>query len=292
MEARTIRLAAAQREHRSAARRARLAGRVRLALVALVCLVVVAPFFYVITASFKDQSNLFQYPPQWIQWPPYLGNYRAVLVDQPFLRWTLNTLIYAGSVTLIKLVIDSMAGYAFARFEFRGRTVLFALFVATILVPPAALIIPLFFFVRSLGWQDTYLGLIVPCLANPVGVFMMRSFIEAVPPEIIQAARLDNAGELRIFRTIVLPLVRPGLVVLGIYVFLVQYTSFIWPLVITQSEDMRVLTTGMASMKTLFTVNWGLISAASVLALVPITLVYLMFQRQFVAASITGALKN
>lgn len=292
MEARAVRLAAAQREHRAAARRARLANGVRFALVALVCLVVVAPFFYVVTASFKDQSNLFQYPPRWIQWPPYLGNYRAVLVDQPFLRWTLNTLIYAGSVTLIKLVIDSMAGYAFARFEFRGRKVLFALFVATILVPPAALIIPLFFFVRSLGWQDSYLGLIVPCLANPVGVFMMRSFIEAVPPEIIQAARLDDAGELRIFRTIVLPLVRPGLVVLGIYVFLVQYTSFIWPLVITQSEDMRVLTTGMASMQTLFTVNWGLISAASVLALVPITLVYLMFQRQFVAASITGALKN
>jgi len=281
-----------QRAHERAARRKQIASGARHAALALIAIVILSPFFYVVSTSLKHSSALFSYPPKWFAWPLYFGNYTKVLLHTDFPRWLLNTLIVAGSATLIKIVIDSMAGYAFARLTFPGRRTLFVVMVGTMLVPPAALIIPLFIIVRWLGWNDTYVGLIIPALANPIGIFMMRSFIESLPPDIDSAARLDGASEWAIYRRIVIPLVKPGLVVLAIYTFLVQYTAFVWPLVITSSEDMRVLTTGLASMTTLFTVNWGLISAVSVLSIIPITIVFLIFQKQFVAASLAGALKE
>jgi len=281
-----------QRAHERAARRKQIGSGARHAALALIAIVILSPFFYVVSTSLKHSSALFSYPPKWFAWPLYFGNYTKVLLHTDFPRWLLNTLIVAGSATLIKIVIDSMAGYAFARMTFPGRRTLFVVMVGTMLVPPAALIIPLFIIVRWLGWNDTYVGLIIPALANPIGIFMMRSFIESLPPDIDSAARLDGASEWAIYRRIVIPLVKPGLVVLAIYTFLVQYTAFVWPLVITSSEDMRVLTTGLASMTTLFTVNWGLISAVSVLSIIPITIVFLIFQKQFVAASLAGALKE
>jgi len=258
----------------------------------VISIVILSPFFYVISTSLKDSTALFSYPPKWFAWPPYFGNYTEVLEHTDFLRWMLNTLIVASAATGIKIVVDSMAGYAFARISFPGRQALFLVIVGTMLVPPAALIIPLFIIVRWLNLNDTYIGLIVPALANPLGVFMMKSFIEQLPRDIDSAARLDGASEWAIYRRIIVPLIKPGIVVLAIYTFLLQYTAFVWPLVITNSENMRVLTTGLASMTTLFTVNWGLISAASILSLIPITIVFLLFQRQFVAASLAGALKE
>ena len=292
MSAAPIDTATAARAHRGAARRKHTMSVGRHVILVVISIVILSPFFYVISTSLKDSTALFSYPPKWFSWPPYFGNYSEVLEHTDFLRWMLNTLIVASAATGIKIVVDSMAGYAFARISFPGRQPLFLMIVGTMLVPPAALIIPLFIIVRWLGWNDTYIGLIVPALANPLGVFMMKSFIEQLPRDIDSAARLDGASEWAIYRRIIIPLIKPGIVVLAIYTFLLQYTAFVWPLVITNSENMRVLTTGLASMTTLFTVNWGLISAASILSLIPITIVFLLFQRQFVAASLAGALKE
>jgi ABC-type glycerol-3-phosphate transport system permease component len=267
--------------------------RLRWLGILVFCFVAVAPFAYVVSASFKATQSLFQFPPEWIPADPTLRNYERLLTDLPFLRWTLNTVFVAGTVALLKVTFDSMAGYAFSKLSFTGRRPVFALMLTTVMIPPAVLIIPLFFLVRDAGLLDTYWALILPPLANPIGIFMMRGFIDALPDDLEKAARIDGCGPFRTYWHIVLPLVRPGLVVVGVYAFLIQYTNFVWPLVATSSEDLYVLTTGLARLKPNFTApDWGLISAGSIAAMVPITVVFLLLQRQFVAASLAGALKE
>jgi multiple sugar transport system permease protein len=217
----------------------------------------------------------------------------VLLFDRPFLRWTLNTLFVAGSVTAIKVVIDSMAAYAFAKLDFTGRRALFAVLLGGIMIPPALLLIPLFFLVRDLGLLDTYWALILPPLANPVGIFILRGYIQALPSEVEEAARLDHCGPFRTYRHVILPLLKPGLVVVATYVFLTQYIEFVWPLVAVESDDKLLLTTGLATLRSqIQTIDWGLLNAASVLSMVPITVVFLLFQRRFVAASLTAGLKE
>jgi multiple sugar transport system permease protein len=253
----------------------------RRAVVAAFCLVAVAPFLYVVSTSLKQSRVLFDYPPDWIPDDPYLGNYSKLLSDYPFLRWVGNTLFVAGVVTAAKLLIDSMAAYALTRMHFAGRRVLLGAMVATIMIPPALLIIPLFFLVRDAGLLDTYWALILPALANPVGVLILRAFIQSVPVELEHAARVDNANPWQVYRHVILPSIRPGLVVVASYVFLVQYVDFTWPLVATESESKLLVSTGLATLKPrTINVDWGLTSAASVASMVPITVVFLLFQRR------------
>jgi ABC-type glycerol-3-phosphate transport system permease component len=251
-----------------------------------------APFFYVIAASLKDQGSLFHYPPVWVQVPPYLGNYQRLLFDSGFPRWMLNTLIVATSVTTIKLFLDSMAGYALAKLDFTGKRVVFLLMLILLMVPFAALLIPLWTIAHNLHITNTYLALILPPLANPLGVFLMRQFILALPKDLENAARLEGVSEFGIYRRIILPLVKPGLVVLAVIIFTDQFMAFIWPLVATTSDDLLVLTVGVASLRAKGGVNFGLWSAAAVMSLVPIAVFFFALQRQFLARSVAGALKQ
>jgi multiple sugar transport system permease protein len=261
--------------------------------VGLFIIFALAPFVYIVSISFKSHAALFEFPPQWFPTHPTFTNYTRLIDDHPFTRWVTNTLIFAGSVTAIKVVIDSMAGYALSKLQFTGGRLVYALLLVTIMIPVGVLIIPLFFLVRDLNLLDSYLGLILPQLANPVGIIMMRAYMESLPKDLEHAAAVDGAGPFRTFWHVVLPLVRPGLVVVGIYTFLIQYTNFVWPLVATDSTDMQVLTTGIATLKPNFVApDYGLIGAASIAAMVPITIVFLLLQRQFVAASLSGALKE
>jgi ABC-type glycerol-3-phosphate transport system permease component len=249
--------------------------------VAAFCLVALAPFLYVVSTSLKQSRVLFDYPPDWIPDHPYLGNYSKLLFDYPFARWVGNTLLVAGVVTAVKLLIDSMAAYALTRMHFAGRRIVLGAMVATIMIPPALLIIPLFFLVRDAGLLDTYWALILPALANPVGVLILRAFIQSVPLELEHAARIDNANPWQVYRHVVLPSIRPGLVVVASYMFLVQYVDFTWPLVATESESKLLVSTGLATLKPrTINVDWGLTSAASVASMVPITVVFLLFQRR------------
>ena len=159
-------------------------------------------------------------------------------------------------------------------------------------IPVAALIIPLFFIIRDMGLLNTYWALILPALANPLGIFLLRSFIVSLPDELIHSARLDGASELRIFTHLILPLISSGLVVHAIFTFMLQYTNFLWPLVAIQTESKQVLTVGISSLKSNFVIDWGLISAASLLATIPITLLFLALQRFFLAQSLSSALKG
>ncbi len=262
------------------------------AILAVAAVISLVPFLYVISTSFKSTVSLFQYPPEWIPSEPTLENFQSLLSDYPFVRWTLNSFIVAAVVTLIKVVIDSMAGYAFAKMSFPGKDALFIVVLMTLMVPFAATLIPLFIIVRDLHLTNTYPGLILPALASPIGIFMMRQFIETLPGDLENAARLDGCSEFDIFRRVILPLVRPGLVVLGVFTFMTQWTSYLWPLVIGTKEEMYTLTVGVQSLRSLFTVNWGVLSAGAVLSMLPLVLVFLFLQRYFIAGSIAGALKE
>ena len=249
------------------------------------------PFLYVVSASFKDSTSIFTYPPQLLPLPLYFGNYERLLTETGFTRWMANTLIVATAVTAIKLVLDSMCGYALAKMEFRGKRFVFASMLILLMVPIGVLLVPMWTVVHAIGINDTYLALILPPLANPLGVFLMRQFILGLPKDLENAARLDRVSEFGIYRRIILPLVKPGLVVLGVIVFTDQFMSFVWPLIATSSDDLQVLTVGLASFRAKGGVNYGIWSAAAVLSLIPMAIFFFALQRQFLARNLASALK-
>jgi multiple sugar transport system permease protein len=283
---------AAASRRRRAERQARLEQLFGHVVLIMVAITLAAPFFYVITTSLKDSSSLFHYPPQWLPIPPYTGNFQRLISDSGFPRWMANTLFVASSVTAIKIFLDSMAGYALAKLEFRGKRLVFILLLALLMVPIGVLLVPLWSVAHALGITNTYLGLILPPLANPLGVFLMRQFILGLPKDLENAARLDGVSEFGIYWRIILPLLKPGLVVLAVIIFTDQYMSFIWPLVSTSSDDMQVLTVGVASLRAKGGVDFGLWSASAVMSMVPIAIFFFMLQRQFLARSLAGALKQ
>jgi ABC-type glycerol-3-phosphate transport system permease component len=294
-------VAEAHADYARAARRHRIfgvgKGFAAYLVLLLFAVIAIGPFIYLLSPSLRQSFELFTYPPVWFPETLYWGNFDTVLNETSYYRWGLNTLIFATAVTLITLVIDTLAGYAFARLRFPGKTALFVLVISCLMIPTAAIVAPLYIMVsRMPEWShagiNTYLGMILPMVVSPLGVFMMRQFISTLPEGLVEAARLDGASELQIFRKIVLPLMKPAIVVLGIFTFMFQWVNFLWPLVITTTDDMKTLTVGIASLQGQFVTDWGVISAAAVMTMVPIIIVFLIFQRWFVQASMAGALKQ
>lgn len=252
----------------------------------------IVPFLYILSTSIKDTRSLFSYPPDWIPDQIFWGNYTKLFYETSFLNWTLNTFAIGLTITILKLIIDAMAAYSLAKMEFAGKRLITSTLLMAVAIPVAALIIPLFFIIRDMGLLNTYWALILPALANPLGIFLLRSFIVSLPDDLIHSARLDGASEFRIFTHMILPLISSGLVVHAIFTFMLQYTNFLWPLVAIQTESKQVLTVGISSLKSNFVIDWGLISAASLLATIPITLLFLALQRFFLAQSLSSALKG
>jgi multiple sugar transport system permease protein len=273
-------------------RRRRWKEFARHCVLALVAFILVAPFYYVLLASLKDSTEIFSYPPKLLPIPLYFGNYSDLLWNTGFLRWMFNTLFVATSVTVLKVFLDSMAGYALAKIEFTGKRIVFMLMLVLLMVPIGALIVPLWSLVSSLGLINTYLALILPPLANPLGAILMRQFILGLPRDLENAARLDGLSEFAIYWRIVLPLIKPGLVVLAVIIFTDQFMSFTWPLIATTSDELQVLTVGIAALRAHGGANYGLWSASAIMSLVPIGIFFFVLQRQFLARSLAGALKQ
>jgi multiple sugar transport system permease protein len=213
--------------------------------------------------------------------------FRAVLGHAGLIRWMANSFVYAGVSAVLTVLVAAMAGYGFARKRFPGREALFWSFLATLMVPFPVLLIPYFVLVSNLGGVDTYWGLIVPTLANAQAVFLMRQFIADLPDELFQAARIDGAGEVAVFRRIVLPLTTPILATLGLFVFVWHWNDFLWPLVVGQSEQMHTLTVGLAVLQSQ-NVPQGEVLAGAAISLVPSLLVVALLQRHLVD-SVAGA---
>jgi len=251
------------------------------------------PLYWMVTTAIKPPTNVMSLPPEWIPTSFTLDNFREAFARNPVLRWTINSLIVAVGVTAFQLIFATMAGYGFAKKSFPGREILFWLYISSMMVPTFAIIIPLFTLMADYGLVDTYWGLIAPGLSAPFGVFLMRQFIQTLPTELIDAAKIDGCGEFRVFWDIILPLAKPGLAVLGIFVFMGQWSSFLWPLIITNSNDMRTLMVGFALLANReLRVNYGAMMAAATYMALPMLVVFFAFQRYFLRGITIGGIKG
>lgn len=235
------------------------------------------PFYAMVILSLKPQMAV-DFPSSLFPWNLSTASYGQVLGAQNTLRWAGNTFIYAVVSVVAVLLLSSMAGYAFAKKRFHGKEVMFWSFLAMLMVPFQVTLIPTFILLAKFGGMDTYWGLIIPTIANAQAVFLMRQFIQSLPDELFDAARIDGAGEFRVFYALVLPLCRPVLATLGIFVFLWHWNDFLWPLVIEQNSQMWTLTVGISSLQQK-NVPLSVMLAGSVVALVPIFFAYLVAQR-------------
>lgn len=251
------------------------------------------PLYWMVTTALKPPSIAMVLPPEWIPTSVSLNNFREAFVNNPVWRWTLNSLIVAVAVTAFQIVFATMAGYGFAKKQFPGRETLFWLYVASMMIPPFALVIPLFRLMAEYGLVNTYWGLIAPGLSAPFGVFLMRQFVQTLPSDLFDAARIDGGGELRVFWDVVLPLSKPGIAVLGIFVFMGQWTAFLWPLIVTSTNEMRTLQVGFALLANReLRVNFGALMAAATYMALPMLVVFFAFQRYFLRGVTIGGIKG
>ncbi len=254
---------------------------------------VITPFVWMILGSFKSQGELLRVPPTW--WPEAatLDNYRSLFSKESFPRYFFNSTLVAVVVTAANVTFCSMVGYALAKLNFRGKKLVFALVMGTLMVPGMVTFVPLFVLVANLGLVDTYPGLILPFLVTPFGVFLMRQFIVELPDDLLDAGRIDGASELRIFRQIILPLCGPGVATLGILTFLGSWNSFLWPLVVAQTQEHYTLPVALAlfSKNQQVIPNYGLLLAGATVVVVPVLIVFLIFQRRFIEGIATTGIK-
>jgi multiple sugar transport system permease protein len=248
------------------------------------------PFVWMFLGSFKTESELARRPLTW--WPEVFTaeHYVRWIEDLNYLQFFTNSLVVAVAVVLGNLLFCSMVGYALAKMTFPGKKVLFTLVLITLMVPGMVTFVPLFVMVANAGLVNTYAALILPFLTTPLGVFLMRQFIMGIPDSLLEAARIDGAGELRIFARIVMPLCGPPLATLGILTFLGSWNNFLWPLVAAQTEDMYTLPVALSLFSTgQYGTNYGILLAGSMLVIAPILLVFVFLQRYFVQGiSMTG----
>ena len=261
-------------------------------LIAIGGLIIAFPYIYMIISSLKRQDQIYQIPLSLIPHPATLFSYRQLFNEFSFPRWFINSAVVATGTTLGALLICSLGGFALAKYEFRGKRIIFLLMIATLTPPFQVLLVPLFKEMVAFGWINTYLALIVPFVGNAFGVFLLRQYMLAVPAALLEAARIDGASEWTLYWRIALPLVRPGLAVVAILFFTNSWNDFLWPLVASSSDDMYLLNIGIATMSGAYHIEYGTIMAASVLATLPIAAVFLFMQRQFIAGLAAGALKG
>ena len=244
-------------------------------------LVMLLPFIWMLSTSLMSEFEVFRYPPPLLPASPRWRNYPEALTALPFARFFANSAVLALFTVVGQVTTGAAAGYAFARFQFAGRSMLFAGYLGALMVPAIVLLIPRFLIVDALGGVDTVAGLVSTELVSAWSVFMMRQFFLSLPREMEDAARIDGAGEWAVFWHIAVPLARPALATLALFSFIDAWKSLLWPLVISRSMEQRVVEVGVASFHGLYYANWPYQMAAAVTALVPILIVFLLTQRYF-----------
>ena len=268
-------------------------GRVLLyGVLSVLLVVVIAPFVWMILGSFKTQGELLQSPPTW--WPETvtLDNYTQLFSRLNFKQYFFNSTVVAVCVTAGNLLFCSMLGYALAMLDFKGKKILFIVVMGTLMIPGVVTFVPLFVLVANIGLIDTLPGLILPFLAAPFGVFLMRQFFLGLPRDLLDAGRVDGAGELRIFRQIFLPLAGPALATLGILTFLGSWNNFLWPLVVAQQEKTYTLPVALALYSTgQNSTQYGLLLAGATVVVVPVLVIFLIFQRRVIEGIATTGIK-
>ena len=276
-------------------------------------LLFVAPFAWLVSASFQHVGDIFSWPPQWIPRDPTLDGYKGFFgigrpgelaqFNEGAWRWFVNSAFVATSVTVLQLFFNALAAYTFAKRRFPGRNVIFLLFLATMMVPPQVTLIPNYLVLKHVpffggndmagngghGWLDSYWGLILPGAVSAFGIFLLRQYMMSIPDELLDAARVDGAGEFRVFWKVVIPLCGPALAATAIFTFTYAWEDFLWPLIVVSSSDKYTAPLGLALFVVKNRTSWNLLMAGSVVATLPMIITFLVFQRRFIQGiSMTG----
>ena len=261
------------------------------AILGVAILLMIAPFLYMVSLSLQSDADLFSGVPVIIPTSWQFTNYVDIWQKAPFGRFVLNSFIIAGSITLLHLIFDPLIGYVFAKMQFPGKSILFGTLLSTLMLPFFIRMIPLYILTAQMGWLNTYQGLIMPFAMSAYGIFLMRQFITPIPNELIDAARIDGAGDIGIYVRIILPQVRPALATVGLLTFIFQLNEFLWPLIVVQTTEMRPITTGLTLFNQEFFVAWNLTATGGVILFLPSLLLFLFMQRYFIRSVMLSGMK-
>lgn len=262
------------------------------ALLTVAAAFMVVPFVWMLSTSLKADQYVLSMPPQLIPDPVTLESYTRLAELFPIARMVFNSVLAAGVTTLGQLITCSMAAYAFSRMRFRGSNVLFLLYLATLMVPQQVTITPLFILVRYLGWINSYPGLILPGVFSAFGTFLLRQFLVSLPRELEEAAFLDGASHWTVFTRVIVPLAGPALATLAVFAFMGSWNAFLWPLFVVRDPELMTLPVGLATLHGRYLTQWNLVMAGSVIAVVPMLIVYLFAQRYFVQGVVLSGIKG
>lgn len=271
----------------------RLLHGIGLLLTLALAIVSLIPLYWMIIGSLKIQTDAMAVPPEF--WPsaPTLENWERLLFRNPSWQWFFNSVIVAGGSTFFAVITSGLAGYSFGKKRFPGRMVLFWLVILTMMLPRQIALIPLFILMRQLDWFNTYQGMMVPWIAYPFGIFLFKQFMQTIPDELLDAARIDGAGEIRTFLSIVLPLAKPAVGALAIFCFVAAWNDFLWQLILVTERAMFTLPVGVSKLvSALGSFNLGLAMAGATFAFIPMLIVFLLFQNYFVRGITMGAIKG
>ena len=265
----------------------------------IVSLLSIFPFLWLLSTALKGNSeNIFQYPPVFFPQEPTLANFKGVWNQIPFMLYFLNSMVVAGFTVLLNLILSALAAYPLARMEFRGKKTIFYATLATIMIPFQAIMLPVYLIVLKLHMVDSvnsvmgYLGLILPFAVNAFGIFLMRQAFLAIPKEMEEAAFVDGCSVFQIWWKILLPMVKPTLAVLAIFTFIGSWGEFLWPSIVLTKKALYTLPVGVNDLQGMFSANWRLIAAGSIIATIPILVFFIAMQRYFISGENDGAVKG
>ncbi|MCD1025402.1 carbohydrate ABC transporter permease [Enterococcus montenegrensis] len=250
------------------------------------------PLFWLLTNTFKTSPEIYKMPPDILPKKWFTGNLTELFQGQPAFQWIWNSFIVSFLTSLFSVLISALAAYGFAKLHFKGRTVLFIMVIASIMVPKETFIVPLFDVIIGLNWIDTYQSMIVPNLATGFGTFMLYSFFKDIPESLRESAKLDGANEWTIFSKLMLPIVKPGIGALFILNFVTAWNDYLWQLLMARSKEMKTLTIGVASLQQDINPNIGLRVAGAAVAALPMLIIFILFQRYFTKGATAGAVKE
>jgi alpha-1,4-digalacturonate transport system permease protein len=249
------------------------------------------PVLWIVLSSFKTNNDLYSFPPRFWPQPFTFEHFTAAFEKGNFGRYFINSTIVTITSTILLLLINSMAGFALAKYKFIGANLLLVGFISTLMIPLEVIMIPIFKVLSFLGLFNTLLALIIPPAATPTGVFLLRQYLLTVPDELLEAARMDGASEWRIYSQIILPICKPILAVLAIFSFMWRWDDFLWPLIAISDPQLYTIQLALSNFIGEFNVDWGSLLAMSVITMIPVLVVFLIFQRQFVSGMVTSGMK-
>jgi len=266
---------------------------VTYAALCLLALLVLIPLFWLIGSAFKPSGEIFSYPPTFLPRDPTLVNFSRLFEEMPIVRYIINSTFLATSHTVLLLIIATMGGFAFAKYNFRGRGVLFGIVLGSMMIPFHLVLVPLFSLLYKLGWLDTYQGVILPYLASSgFGIFLMRQFILGIPIDLIDAARIDGSSEFGVYWRVIIPTVKPAMGALSIFGFLGAWNEFLWPMIVLRDSDKYTLPLGLANLVGVYRQEYGMLMAGTLLSILPIMALFLAMQKEFVQGITLGAVKE